>query len=91
MLVSCLSTETWFVSYKLPTKISRSTVKIRTSKSPTIRKLHCYPVYLTLSLNIAGSPYVKGLPITVTIMSTLPNGDHLEEIIRREQAGSCVL
>lgn len=27
-------------------------------------------------------PFVKGLPITATILSSKPNGDHSEEIIR---------
>lgn len=27
-------------------------------------------------------PYVKGLPITATILSSKPNGDHSEEVIR---------
>lgn len=27
-------------------------------------------------------PFVKGLPITATILSSKPNGDHCEEIIR---------
>lgn len=27
-------------------------------------------------------PYVKGLPITATILSSKPNGDHSEEAIR---------
>ena len=28
------------------------------------------------------SPFIKGLPITITIQSNLPNGDFSEEIIR---------
>ncbi len=30
-------------------------------------------------------PYIKGLPITATVLSTHPNGDYSEEYIRREE------
>jgi hypothetical protein len=33
------------------------------------------------SLNHPG-PYIKGLPITTTVVSRKPNGDHWEELIR---------
>jgi hypothetical protein len=42
------------------------------------------PVMLTTFLCRPTRPYVKGLPITATILSSHPNGDHSEEVIRRE-------
>lgn len=59
--------------------ISKYTRESRESKSHTTRvSTHMHSDNILLNF----SPYIKGLPITTTILSSNERGDHSEEIIR---------
>jgi len=54
----------------------RSTLGMRGSKSNMIRKS------IKVVSGLINRPYVKGLPVTMTVLSSTEEGDHSEQIVR---------